>query len=40
MDDARSRLIFALDVDSLAEARSWVEQLHDQVGVFKVGTTP
>ena len=35
--DARERLIFALDVDSLDEACSWVERLHGQVGVFKVG---
>jgi len=37
MDKAKERLIFALDVDSLAEACSWVERLHGQVGVFKVG---
>lgn len=36
-DEARSRLIFALDVDSLAEAQKWVRLLHGQVGVFKVG---
>jgi orotidine-5'-phosphate decarboxylase len=37
MDDAQRRLIFALDVDSIEEARSWVEQLQGKVGVFKVG---
>ncbi len=35
--NAKDRLIFALDVDSLDEACAWVERLHDQVGVFKVG---
>ena len=37
MNDARQRLIFALDVDSLDEARGWVEKLQGQVGVFKIG---
>ncbi len=37
MDEARKRLIFALDVDSFEKARYWVEQLHQQVGLFKVG---
>lgn len=37
MKHAKDRLIFALDVDSLDAASSWVEQLHEQVGVFKVG---
>jgi orotidine-5'-phosphate decarboxylase len=37
MNSAKERLIFALDVDSLDAARDWVEQLHEQVGVFKVG---
>ncbi|MGW8313397.1 MAG: orotidine-5'-phosphate decarboxylase [Desulfuromonadales bacterium] len=36
-NDARQRLIFALDVDSLEEARDWVERLRGQVGVFKIG---
>ena len=35
--NAKSRLIFALDVDSPAEAKSWVERLRERVGVFKVG---
>ena len=35
--DARERLIFALDVDDCAQARDWVEQLKDNVGVFKIG---
>jgi len=37
MDDAQRRLIFALDVDSFEEARSWVGRLQGQVGAFKVG---
>lgn len=37
MDEARKRLIFALDVDSYEKAQAWVEQLHQQVGLFKVG---
>ena len=36
-DGIRNRLIFALDVDSLAEAEALVEQLAREVGVFKVG---
>jgi orotidine-5'-phosphate decarboxylase len=36
-DGIRNRLIFALDVDSLAEAEVLVEQLAREVGVFKVG---
>ncbi len=36
-DEARRRLIFALDVDAFAEAERWVRLLRDQVGVFKVG---
>jgi orotidine-5'-phosphate decarboxylase len=36
-NDAKRRLIFALDVDSLEEARNWVELLRGQVGVFKIG---
>lgn len=35
--EARDRLIFALDVDSLEEAESWVRRLQGKVGVFKVG---
>ena len=37
LKEARKRLIFALDVDSFEKAQSWVEQLHEQVGLFKVG---
>lgn len=33
----KERLIFALDVDSFEQARSWVRLLHDEVGMFKVG---
>ncbi len=36
-NQARERLIFALDVDNFAAAEKWVKQLHRQVGVFKVG---
>lgn len=36
-NEARKRLIFALDVDAFAEAQQWVRLLHGQVGVFKVG---
>ncbi len=35
--NAKDRLIFALDVDQLAEAESWVDKLRENVGVFKVG---
>jgi orotidine-5'-phosphate decarboxylase len=35
--DIRERLIFALDVDSLEDARRWTRQLRDRVGIFKVG---
>lgn len=37
MDEARRRLIFALDVDSFNEAEKWARLLHDKVGLFKVG---
>jgi len=37
MKSAQERLIFALDIDSFEEARSWVRKLHRKVGVFKVG---
>jgi orotidine-5'-phosphate decarboxylase len=37
MDEVRKRLIFALDVDSFAEAEKWVKLLHGKVGIFKVG---
>ncbi len=37
MNDAKQRLIFALDVETLEEARSWVDRLQGQVGVFKIG---
>lgn len=36
-NQARERLIFALDVDRFEEAEHWVKLLHEQVGVFKVG---
>lgn len=34
---AKERLIFALDVDNFEAARQWVEMLHENVGVFKIG---
>ncbi|MBN2233343.1 MAG: orotidine-5'-phosphate decarboxylase [Deltaproteobacteria bacterium] len=34
---ARERLIYALDVPTVAEARRWVERLEDQVLFYKVG---
>jgi len=37
MNSARQRLIFALDVDNLEDARNWVAKLQGQVGVFKIG---
>jgi orotidine-5'-phosphate decarboxylase len=37
MNQASERLIFALDVDELTEARRWVRELRNHVGVFKVG---
>ncbi|MCF6178705.1 MAG: glycosyltransferase, partial [Geopsychrobacter sp.] len=37
MNEARKRLIFALDVDSFETAQKWVERLHKQVGLFKIG---
>jgi orotidine-5'-phosphate decarboxylase len=36
-NDAKRRLIFALDVDTLEDARKWVDLLREQVGVFKIG---
>lgn len=36
-NDAKAKLIFALDVDNLDAARSWVEKLQGQVGLFKIG---
>ncbi len=35
--EAKDRLIFALDVDEFSAAENWVEQLHENVGLFKVG---
>ncbi|MDA3902548.1 MAG: orotidine-5'-phosphate decarboxylase [Desulfuromusa sp.] len=35
--EARQRLIFALDVDEFAAAEAWVKKLHTNVGLFKVG---
>jgi orotidine-5'-phosphate decarboxylase len=36
-ENARERLIFALDVDSLEEVEKWIGLLHEKVGLFKVG---
>jgi len=35
--EARRKLVFALDVDTLEDARSWVDRLRGRVGLFKVG---
>lgn len=35
--DVKDKICLALDVDNLKKARELVEQLHDYVGVFKVG---
>ena len=37
MNSARQRLIFALDVDNLADARGLDDRLPGHVGVFKIG---
>jgi len=37
LEQARSRLIFALDVGSMSEALGLVRRLEDSVGMFKVG---
>ncbi len=36
-DDARSKIIFALDVNGVAEIDRYAEMLSDKVGMFKVG---
>ena len=36
-DEARSKIIFALDVEGFAEAEHWVSTLTGHVGMFKVG---
>ena len=36
-DEARSKIIFALDVEHFAEAKHWVSILAGHVGMFKVG---
>ncbi len=36
-DEARAKVIFALDVDSFTEAQRWVALLSAHVGMFKVG---
>jgi len=36
-EQARQRLIFALDVDDFGTAETWVSRLQEKVGVFKVG---
>jgi len=37
INEARKRLIFAMDVDNFADAEKWVKLLHGKVGVFKIG---
>ena len=36
-DEARSKIIFALDVDNFTAAKHWVATLSGRVGMFKVG---
>jgi len=36
-DEARSKIIFALDVDNFSAAKHWVATLSGRVGMFKVG---
>ena len=36
-EEARSRILFALDVESFADAKHWVSVLSGHVGMFKVG---
>ncbi|HEY6837099.1 MAG TPA: orotidine-5'-phosphate decarboxylase [Geobacteraceae bacterium] len=36
-DEARRKIIFALDVETLAEAERWADTLAPHVGMFKVG---
>jgi orotidine-5'-phosphate decarboxylase len=36
-DEARSRLIFALDVETLVQAERWADMLAPHVGMFKIG---
>jgi orotidine-5'-phosphate decarboxylase len=37
LEEARKKIIFALDVESMGEAESWAELLAPHVGMFKVG---
>ena len=37
IEQAKKKLILALDVEELSEARSWVKRLRDSVVLFKVG---
>ena len=36
-DEARAKIIFALDVENRADAERWVTLLTGHVGMFKVG---
>ena len=36
-EEARKKIIFALDVETLAEAERWAELLASHVGMFKIG---
>ena len=40
MNDAKRRLVVALDVPSVAEARELIAKLGDGVGVYKIGLEP
>ena len=37
LEEARKKIIFALDVHSLDDIDRWAEMLADKVGMFKVG---
>jgi orotidine-5'-phosphate decarboxylase len=36
-DEARRKIIFALDVDTMADVETWATLLADKVGMFKIG---
>ena len=36
-DEARRKIIFALDVDSMADVEKWAGLIADRVGMFKIG---
>ena len=36
-EEAKNKIIFALDVDNLSAIDSWAEKLSGKVGMFKLG---